>query len=48
MPKKSTIIIIIIIGHLGDPGVHGRIILIWISRKCLQEVGYGRDPVGSG
>jgi hypothetical protein len=27
--------------HLGDPGVDGRIILIWIIRKW--DVGYGPD-----
>jgi len=30
--------------HLGDPGIDGRIILRWISRKW----GYGLDPAGSG
>jgi hypothetical protein len=27
--------------HLGDPGVDGRIILIWISR--MWDVGHGLD-----
>jgi hypothetical protein len=32
--------------HLGDPGVDGRIMLRWISRK--GDVGYGLDLAGSG
>ena len=32
--------------HLGDPGVDGRIILIWIFR--LWDVGDGLDRAGSG
>ena len=32
--------------HLGDPGVDGRIILIWIFRRW--SVGYGLDRADSG
>jgi len=33
-------------GHLGDPGVDGRIILRWIFMKW--DLGYGLDRAGSG
>jgi hypothetical protein len=46
LPKKSIIIIIIIIGHLGDPGVDGRIILSWIFMKW--DVGLWTGSSGSG
>ena len=32
--------------HLEDPGVDGRIILIWIFREC--DMGCGLDRTGSG
>ena len=48
MPKKSTTIIIIIIGHLGDPGVDGRIILSWILRKLDVGVWIGSSWFRTG
>jgi len=33
-------------GHLGDPGVDGRIILRWIFMKW--DLGYGLDRAGLG
>jgi len=33
-------------GHLGDPGVDGRILLRWTCRK--YDVEYGLDRAGSG
>jgi hypothetical protein len=34
--------------HLGDPDVDGRIILKWIFRKCIWEVGLDRIGCGWG
>jgi len=49
MPKTFTTLIIII-GHLGDPGVDGRTILSWISRNWDVGVWTGSSwlRIGTG